>query len=98
MEGVVAPCASAQMQHKRFWKSRTLPRQRINAIIQKIDRHADFPVAQGVIYVEPKPNWDQFCLHVRNHEYQHVADHKWLAQQIIGPLDAWQTYTRTERR
>jgi hypothetical protein len=27
--------------------------------------------------------------HIRWHEYQHCADHRWLAEQIIGPWDDW---------
>ncbi len=41
------------------------------------------------IVVHPLPSAPEFMAHVRFHEKQHVQDHTWLAEQIIGPWDNW---------
>jgi len=42
-----------------------------------------------LLKIRPLPDPVAFFNHIRWHEYQHVADHRWLAQQIIGPWDEW---------
>jgi hypothetical protein len=44
---------------------------------------------QGVIYFLPAPDVSKFFDHITNHEFQHVADHRWIAEQIFGPIDRW---------
>lgn len=39
--------------------------------------------------VHPMPSAPQFMSHLLAHECQHVEDHAWLAQEILGPLDEW---------
>jgi hypothetical protein len=39
--------------------------------------------------VKPLPSAHEFMEHVAFHECQHVADHRWLAERIIGWWDDW---------
>lgn len=43
------------------------------------------------VQLKPEPDPETFMNHIKNHEYQHAADHKWLAERIIGWWDAWLT-------
>jgi hypothetical protein len=36
-----------------------------------------------------EPDGQSFMSHIEFHEYQHIADHRWLAQQIIGRWDSF---------
>ena len=47
------------------------------------------PPGPWEIRMYPGPNVDAFMGHILAHEYQHVEDHAWLANAIIGPLDDW---------
>lgn len=45
--------------------------------------------SQWTIEMYPQPGAAQFMSHILAHEYQHVEDHAWLAEEIIRPLDTW---------
>ncbi len=49
------------------------------------------------VLIQPLPGWQRFDDQVKNHEMQHVADHKALAECIFGPLDAWQIAAKNKR-
>lgn len=44
---------------------------------------------QWVLRMYPQPGVDEFMSHILAHEYQHVEDHAWLAEEIFRPLDDW---------
>jgi len=54
--------------------------------LQKLPSTGDF-----TLVLRPLPDADSFYKHIVWHEYQHVADHRWLAREIIGPWDEWYT-------
>lgn len=42
-----------------------------------------------IIRITPQPSVRAFMDHILAHEFQHVEDHAWLANEIFGPLDNW---------
>ncbi|MXN78049.1 hypothetical protein GR157_25290 [Burkholderia sp. 4701] len=86
------------------WKSKAYPIDRVVTLCREFKRR--FPdrfndalpdatqYGSGIVYLLPAPSVKSFFEHIENHEYQHVADHRWLAEQIFGPIDRWAQVAR----
>jgi len=74
------------------WLSAAVPWANINNIITHLPGgHLPVPAPAPTARLEllPQPNPATFYAHVRNHEWQHAAEHRWLVQKIFGPWDTW---------
>ncbi|WP_126286443.1 hypothetical protein [Burkholderia stagnalis] len=86
------------------WKSKAYPIDRVLTLCREFKRQfpdrfaAALPDAtqytSGIVYLLPAPSVKSLFDHIENHEYQHAADHRWLAEQIFGPIDRWAQVAR----
>jgi len=91
----------------RGWVSKKYPINTVMVAYRRFreryprDCAAEVPVGvrmvHGVVYFLCRPSVAAFMSHIENHEYQHVADHRWLAEKIFGPVDSWAQEAQRKR-
>lgn len=81
------------------WRSKQTSGMVINQLIEKLSKAEPsfLPMVRQKfenrwnfhLVLHPLPDAASFMNHIRWHEAQHAADHRWLAEQIIGPWQRW---------
>jgi hypothetical protein len=75
------------------WISQVVDWTQVNTIIQAIHpdrpRILEAPFPRVRLELLPSPDALSVARHIENHERQHAADHRWLAERIFGPWDTW---------
>jgi hypothetical protein len=76
------------------WITNAVPWANINNIIRNLPGPAHgvgvaAPAPTARLELVPHPNPAALFAHIRNHEWQHAAEHRWLVQKIFKPWDDW---------